>query len=376
MAAAMMPAFARAGVHVVAVASRESARARRFADVYDIPDAYGDPGQLLCRGDIDAVYVANATVDHAATAIVALQAGKAVLCEKPLALDAQGAARVAAAAREADRLCMEGLWTLFLPAYQRFIALANSEACGIPGHLCATFGSPEPATDRLLAPAAGGVLLDRGGYLIALALRVLGPVEWIDAQLEMSASGVDRHACLQISHSAGGRSQLALSFTTPLSNNARLSGPTGTIELSDPVLAAELVAVRRVRPPRPRPSLEPPDLRRKIMGRLRRIPFVRRLRRALPTAVTEHLPYGADPYLPEIQHFLGLLRSGARESDVVPLRFSLDIARVIDGARMDYRWRLFREGKICENRLSDELIPDDEHHLHPAGNRGARSARA
>ena len=139
--------------------------ADRFAEAFGIPDAYGDQHRMLARADIDAVYIANAAALHRGSAVAALQAGKAVLCEKPLALDSAGGAQVAAAARRADRLCMEGLWTLFLPAYQRFIALAESQSCGAPGHLSAGFGSPEEAGGRLMSPDAGGVLLDRGVYL-------------------------------------------------------------------------------------------------------------------------------------------------------------------------------------------------------------------
>lgn len=376
MAAAMMATFARAGIPVAAVASRESARARRFAEAFAIPEAHASPEGLLRRADIDAVYVANATVDHEATAIAALDAGKAVLCEKPLARDAPGAARVAAAARRADRLCMEGLWTLFLPSHRRFLALAEAGACGGPGHLTAAFGSPESAADRLLGPAAGGVLLDRGGYLLALALKALGPVERIDAGIDMSPEGIDHHACLQLSHGAGGRSQLALSFTAPLANRARLAGPGGSLELGPRLPAAEWVARHRTAPPRPRPGWEIPGPRSRLMGRLRAVPLLRRLHQGLPSGGTEHLPYGPDPYLPELRHFLQCWRTGAVESDVVPLGLSIDILRIIDRARACHRASPPFEGRSRENRLPDELLPDDEHHLHPAGDRGARSARA
>ncbi|SFL93500.1 Gfo/Idh/MocA family protein [Methylorubrum salsuginis] len=377
MAASMMRTFARAGIPVVAVASRDGARARRFGKAFAVPDADGTLDRLLERRDVEAVYIANATVDHEATALAALEAGKAVLCEKPLALDAAGAARVAAAARRANRLCMEGLWTLFLPGHLRFLSLAEAGACGVPGHLCAEFGSAESATDRLLEPAAGGVLLDRSGYLLALALKALGPVERIDAQVALSPAGIDHHACLQLGHRAGGHSQLALSFKVQLANRARLSGPAGSLELGDRLPAAEWLALRRAGLPRTVRMEAASDPRGRLAGRLRTVPLLRRLHRSLPSGATEHLTYGPDPYLPEVRHFLHLLRTGAGESDVVPLALSLDILRIIDRARAVARSRTPPfEGRSRENRLPDELLPDDEHHVHPAGDRGARTARA
>ena len=84
MAAAMMSTFAQAGVRVTAVASRDPQRSRQFASVFGIPTA-GNLDSLLCSTEVDVVYVANTAAEHATTAIAALEAGKAVLCEKPLA---------------------------------------------------------------------------------------------------------------------------------------------------------------------------------------------------------------------------------------------------------------------------------------------------
>jgi hypothetical protein len=78
-------------------------------------------------------------------------------------------------------------------------------------------------------------------------------------------------------------------------------------------------------------------LRQVLARSLRQNPLLRRLKQALPNARKEHLPYWSNPYLPQLQHFLALLKAGEHESDVVPLDLSLDILRVIDRARMDHR---------------------------------------
>jgi predicted dehydrogenase len=341
MAASMMSTFAQAGVRVTAVASRDPERARRFASAFGIPIALDALGSLLRSKEIDAVYIANATAEHAATAIAALEAGKAVLCEKPLALSSDEGERVAEVARRTGKLCMEGIWTPFLPAYRRFLELARTKACGEPTHLFADFGYPvsEEALPRLFSPAAGGVLLDRGVYLVALALKVFGPVERVDARLDVTSRGVDQHVSLQLSHWQGGLSQLSASFTALMSNTAALACSGGMIRLEEPLIGAERISTRRMATERTSPQEAALPLRasQNVLRTLRQSPLLRRLKQALPNAPREHLSYGTNKYLPQLEHFLGLMKAGARESGVVPLELSLDIQRVIDRARADHR---------------------------------------
>jgi len=340
MAASMMSTFAQAGVGVTAVASRDHERAHRFASTFGIPIASKSLGALLQNNEVDAVYVANSNEEHARTAIAALEAGKAVLCEKPLAVSAAEAERVAEASRRTGNLCMEAIWTLFLPAYRRFIGLARTKTCGVPDHLFADFGYPirQSASPSLFSPT-GGVLLDRGIYLVALALKVLGPVERVDARLSLTAHGVDNHASLQLSHSGGSQSQLSASLTSLMSNTATLACSDGIVRLEAPLIGAETVSVQlmsaeRITPPDPALPLR---LRRRLVRRLHQIYPLRRLKRIIPEARREHLSYGKDQYLPQLKHFLDLMKMGANESGVVPMEFSLAIQRVIDQARADHK---------------------------------------
>lgn len=340
MAATMMSTFRRAGVPVTAVASRDAERGRKFASACAIQTS-GDLDSILRRNDCDAVYVANASKDHAATTIAALNAGKAVLCEKPVALSAHDAERVATAANQAGKLCMEAIWTPFLPAYQHFLELAHAKHCGEPTHLFADFGYPvsESTLPRLLSPSAAGVLLDRGIYLVALAISIFGPAESVDAQLVTDAQGLDEHASLLLRHQAGGQSQLAASYTALMSNTASLACSEGMIRLEEPLIGAETVFTRRIIPAQNLP-FEPGELsgvKQNIVRGLRQRPLLRRIKRALPNVRREYLTYGPDPYLPQLHHFVGLLKAGAGQSDVVPLQLSLDIQRVTDRARADQK---------------------------------------
>jgi predicted dehydrogenase len=341
MAAAMMSTFGRAGVPVTAVASRDAERSRRFASAFGIPTAGSDLDSFLHSGAFDAVYIANASAEHATTTIAALEAGKAVLCEKPLALSGSEAEHVAGVARRAGKLCMEGLWIPFLPAYRRFVELAHATTYGRPTHLFADFGYPvsEKGQPRLFSPAAGGVLRDRGIYLVALALNVFGPVQRVDALLEVTAHGVDQHASLQLSHRGGGQSQLSASFTSLMSNTAALACSGGLIHLEEPLIGAETVSTRRIAVVHDlsQETAQPLGARQKLARNLRQRPLLRRLKRSIPNARHEYFAYGPDPYLPQLLHFLALLSAGTAESDIVPLELSLSIQHVIDRARSDQR---------------------------------------
>ena len=332
-----MSTFSHADVRVVDVASHDLQRAHRFARAFGIPTVSNDLFSLLRNPEVDAVYIANSTAEHAITAIAALEAGKAVLCEKPLAVSADEAGMVAETSRRMGKLCMEGIWTSFLPTYRRFLELARLKTCGQPSHLFADFGYPvgEDALLRLVPPAAADVLLDRGIYLVALALKVFGPVERVDARLRFNVHGVADHGSLQLSHSGGGQSQLSASFTSLMSNTAVLSCSGGNVQLERPLIGAETVSIHIMPGERnsPRDAALPLGPTQGVARRLRQSALLRRFKRALPRARREHLTFGPDKYLPQLEHFLALLKEGARESDIIPLELSLAAHRLIDQAR-------------------------------------------
>lgn len=331
MAALMMATFREAGVEVRAVASGDRARARRFADAFDVSDAHGDWAGLARRTDIDAVYVANDAAHHAQATIAALDAGKAVLCEKPFALDPVSGAQVLNAARLSGRLCMEGLWTTFLPAHRRFRALARDGVVGEPTHFHADFGYPEPAGARVFRPEAGGVLLDRACYVVALAIQIMGPVARVTSTVDRTTDGVDHDVSLTLEHVRGGRSQLAASFTALLSNAATLSGSRGMVRLGPPLLGAETLFVEAAGHDLLPDGVSGPN--RSIKVRLKRLSSVRALKSALPRGSRQRLSYGPDPYLPQLLHFLDLMERGETESDLVPLSLSLDALKVLQRAK-------------------------------------------
>src|SRR6202044_3508148 len=172
------------GGTITAVASRSAERAEAFGDRFDIPTRYGDYEALAADPAVDVVYVATPHSRHEVDTIALLRAGKHVLCEKPLALNARQATRMAAEARSRGLFLMEAIWSRFLPAYSSLVEVIGEGRIGEPLLVEADFGfrrPVEPAHRHFAAELGGGALLDLGIYPIALCTLVLGPVERVVA---------------------------------------------------------------------------------------------------------------------------------------------------------------------------------------------------
>lgn len=331
MAALMMPAFHyAAGVNASAACSSSKERARAFTTEYNIAASYDSLEAMLADDKIDAVYIANATSDHANTSIAALNAGKHVLCEKPFAVNARQGERVIVAAQRAGKLFMEGLWTHFLPAYARVYAAARAEKAGKPVHLYTDFAYPTTPEimPRLFNIDGGGVLLDRAVYPISFALKLLGPVGDLHADVVRNSDGVDLQVNVQTRHEGGATAQLSASMIAMMSNSASIACERGLISIPPPVLGAETVKIEHFEPSAP----EPVSGMQGLKAMLKRNPLMRRIKAGLNSGGERH-PYGADQYLPQMQHFVHLIASGKTESDIVPHALSLDVLRVIDRIR-------------------------------------------
>jgi predicted dehydrogenase len=176
--ALIRPARRVPGVAVAAVAARDPARAGRFAARYGIPRVHQSYAALLDDPAIDAVYIPLPNSLHAEWTIRALQAGKHVLCEKPLAANAAEAERMAAAAGAAGRLLAEAFHYRYHPLAARLKAILDSSEIGEIQHLEAEFSVPllRPGSVQFRYELAGGATMDVGCYAINL-LRFLAGAE-------------------------------------------------------------------------------------------------------------------------------------------------------------------------------------------------------
>lgn len=219
---------------VVAVASRDDARAREYAATWDIPRAHGSYEALLADPEVEAVYISLPNGLHVEWTIRALQAGKHVLCEKPMALNELEVASMIEAARRNSRFLMEAILTRFTPAYVELRRLLGDGAIGTPLAVDAEFGMPFPhdPAHRLFDKAlGGGALLDLGIYPLQLATMVLGPAAAVAAVGQLGVTDVDEQVVVSIRHGAGGLSVSKAASRVLLANTARISGTSGSISL-------------------------------------------------------------------------------------------------------------------------------------------------
>jgi predicted dehydrogenase len=273
----------------------------------------------------EAVYIASRNRDHAAHAIAALEGGKAVLCEKPFAMDMAEADRIIGLSRRKRLLFMEAVATPFLPAVAAALDAARSGRLGTVHRLEASFGYAigRPSHPRLFE-ADGGVLADRAVYPLMLALIAMGPVIAARHEVEHDAGGIDVAARFTLDHLGAGRSELAVSLEERLDNSLRIDGDAGTVEVAPPLLTAQRLRFT----PRGRPASSP------LWRRLRQHPAIRRIGDLGGRALGEWRPHGPSPYAHEIEHFTALVRAGAVESPVISHERMLAAARLIEQARV------------------------------------------
>ena len=181
-------------VELVAVASRNIQNANNFAEKHNAKKAYSSYEELAKDSNVDAVYIATPHSFHKEHAILCLQNKKAVLCEKPFAMNLSEVTEMIEAAKENNVLLMEALWSFFLPHFTYVLDLVKSEKFGKLKNLEADFGfhTPYNTDSRLFKKElGGGSLLDIGIYPIFAALATLGEPDAIDASATFFENGAD-----------------------------------------------------------------------------------------------------------------------------------------------------------------------------------------
>ena len=189
-------------VELVAVASRSQQRADEFSVQHNSKRAYNSYVNLVKDAEVDAVYIATPHSFHKEHAILCLQNKKAVLCEKPFAMNLEEVTEMILVARENNVLLMEALWTFFLPHFTYVLDIVKSDKFGKLKNLEADFGFyiDFDETGRLFKKeVGGGSLLDIGIYPIFVALAALGEPDVIDANATFFENGADS-SCTAVFH--------------------------------------------------------------------------------------------------------------------------------------------------------------------------------
>lgn len=285
-----------------AVASRDLAKALEFASTYHAPRAFGSYLSMLEDPDIDAVYVATPHALHYEHTLMCLEHRKAVLCEKPFAMNTGQVNTMIATAQSQGILLMEALWTAFLPHFQAAVKLIREGAIGEIIGLEAAFGFQpdfDPQSRVFARNMGGGSLLDIGIYPIFAAHAFLGMPEKIQSSATFFENGVDSSCQMTLQYPDGVSARLYSTFLENIPIQATIQGSKGKMIIHAPFHAPSGFTIDHT------------------------------------NGEVEHFTFAgsAHGYNYEIAHFNNLIREGKTQSEVMSFLRSRQIMEILDGVR-------------------------------------------
>jgi predicted dehydrogenase len=327
---------------LLAVGSRSQEGAEAFAQEYALSRAYGSHASLLQDKDIDIVYIATPHFRHHKDCLAVLAAGKAVMCEKPFALNAQQVGEVIVSARGKKLFCMEAMWMRFNPLIQEAKKYIEQGALGEVRSLRVDFGYPafyDPQSRLFNLEYGGGALLDRGVYTLSLANYLLGRPEKIQSHAAIGPSDVDTQSAYLLSYADGAVAELSATLESAGTNEAVIAGTAGQLRIHDPFYRPSRLSLRKIAAPEAPSADQSNGLTGGLKGLLKR-PGVQKLRRRMQplSGLLEggkkiSSPFLGNGYQFEIAEATCCLQQGLTESNIMPLDDSLAVMQDMDGMR-------------------------------------------
>jgi predicted dehydrogenase len=335
--------------NLIAVASRSGENARAFANRFGIPHPHGSYKELAGDPQVDAVYIATPASAHKANIELCLHAGKAVLCEKPLTINARQAEEVVALARQKQVFLMEAMWTRFVPLMVKLRELLAQGVLGEVRHLMADLGSEvafDPQGRVYNEQLGGGAVLQKGVYLLSLASMVLGSPSTVKSFSIAAETGVDEATGVLLGY-RGSMATLWCSVGVRSGRRGAIVGTKGEIVIHPPIICPSTLSLRlstdREKHQAPVEAHREPSLKARLLHYGKQSPLIRNLRERFP-AVSDRLLYGIHssticlPPVGEGLHYQvsevhRCLRAGKLESDVMPLHESVSIMTTLDRIR-------------------------------------------
>ena len=295
-----------------AICSRQLAKAELFSEKYGGEKIYDNEEEFARDPEIDIVYIANPHPFHRDSALICLNHKKAVLCEKPLTVNATDSKLLIETARSNNVFLMEAMWTRFLPSITKIRELLADNAIGEIKMLNANFGFTtdfNPDSRLLNKELAGGALLDVGIYPIALTSMILGKPEKIQSTALLGKTGVDEQFSMTMTYASGALATVSGAVQTQLSQDAWIYGTTGAIHLHTPWWCGNTFSLYTHKP---------------------------ELENNLGEEEIISLKYKSNGYNCEAEAVAELILQGKKESEVMPLKESLQIAEIMDQARNEW----------------------------------------
>lgn len=284
-----------------AVASRDKENSRRFAQKYNASTSYDNYMGMSKDQQVDAVYIATPHAFHKEHALLFLNQKKAVLCEKPFAMNSEQVKEMIDTAKTNNTLLMEAMWTYFLPHFQAVLEVLREGAIGDVVDIKADFGfnpAYDPESRLIRKELGGGSLLDIGIYPIFLALTVLGMPETIDANATFFDSGVDSSCKMIFRYKNNVEAKLESTLLKQTPTEAIIEGTKGKITIHSKFLAPSSFSIIKNK------KIERFDFEVKTKG-----------------------------YSYEIEHFSSLLQNGKKESEIMNFNTSMQLITLLDTVR-------------------------------------------
>jgi len=288
---------------VIAVGSRSQESADAFGDKWNIPKRHGSYDALVNDPDVDVVYIGTPHPFHKDCALLALNAGKPVLLEKPFTLNARQAEEVIRLAREKKLFLMEAMWSRFVPGNVKLLELVNAGVIGDVQMMFVnlTLNQPYNPESRLYnLTMGGGALLDLGVYTVSYASYILGEPSSIQSHGVKAPSSVDEQNGMLLSYDKHGAiALLASAMRLPAPSEATLIGRKGSIRIHAPFYCPNVLTI---------------DLPNRDSERI-------------------EIPFEGTGYNYQFAHVHECLQNNKTESPVMPLDETLQIMRTLDTVR-------------------------------------------
>jgi predicted dehydrogenase len=289
---------------LIAIASRTLESAQSFANEWQIPHTFGSYEELAESELLDAVYIATPHTEHEKNAILCMEKRKAVLCEKPLAVNAAEVGKMIQQAKKQDVLLMEGMWSRFPPLMHEVRRLIRENEIGEIRTIHADFGFRPENKDpigRLFNPSlGGGSLLDVGIYPLSFSSMLNGKPKSFVTDWTQGATGVDEQASIILKYPNGSMALLHSSIQSNTNQEAFISGTEGTIRIHRQCWRPQKITI-----------CSPKESANKVIER----------------------PFSGNGFNYEAEHFGQLLIDGKKESDIMSLKESLEIITLLDEIR-------------------------------------------
>jgi len=293
---------AASGAELAAVGSRTQVTADEFGDTFGVPRRHASYEELANDPEIDVIYVSTPHPMHKDNSLLCLNAGKAVLCEKPFTINATEAEAMISLARQKGLFLMEAMWTRYLPAVIKTRQLIAEGVLGKIRMIVADFGfrAEFDPQHRLFNPElGGGALLDAGIYPISFASMIFGSPTQVTSLAQLGQTGVDEQSAYLLGYEQGQLALLASAVRTDMPSEAIVMGTKGRVRLHSPIYCP------------------------------------RSLTLSLPDQADEMIepPMVGNGYNYEAVEVMNCLRAGKLESEIMPLDETLAIMKTMDQIR-------------------------------------------